>query len=55
MKSIEAEFVRPDSLSGVNHMRGMQYQIYHSAQFLHKTSTLIYILNALVTSYDLPG
>ena len=27
MKSIGAEFLRPDALTGVNHMRGMQYQI----------------------------
>ena len=27
MKSIEATFLRPDALPGVNHMRGMQYQI----------------------------
>ena len=27
MKSIGADFWRPDALPGVNHMRGMQYQI----------------------------
>ena len=27
MKSIGAEFLRPDALPGINHMRGMQYQI----------------------------
>ena len=27
MKSIGAEFLRPDAFPGVNHMRGMQYQI----------------------------
>ena len=27
MKSIGEEFLRPDALPGVNHMRGMQYQI----------------------------
>ena len=27
MKSIGAEILRPDALPGVNHMRGMQYQI----------------------------
>ena len=27
MKSIGAEFLWPDDLPGVNHMRGMQYQI----------------------------
>ena len=27
MKSIGAECLRPDALPGVNHMRGMQYQI----------------------------
>ena len=27
MKSIGAEFLRPDALPGVNHMRGMHYQI----------------------------
>ena len=26
MKSIGAEYLRPDALPGVNHMRGMQYQ-----------------------------
>ena len=61
MKSIAAEFLRLDAFPGVNHMRGMQYQIviyitfchelnYYScsnlcAQFLHKTATFIYILN----------
>ena len=29
MKSIEAEFLRPDALPGVNHMRVMQYQIVY--------------------------
>ena len=28
MKSIREEFLRPDALPGVNHMRGMQYNIY---------------------------
>ena len=72
MKSIGAEFLRPDALPGVTHMRGMQYQIVLNiafcpelneyscinlcAQFLHKTSTFIYILNRhLVASYDIPG
>ena len=72
MKSIGAEFLRPDVIPGVNHMRGMQYQIflniafcpepnkYNStnlcAQFLLKTSILIYILNRpLVASYDIHG
>ena len=27
MKSIGAEYFRPDAFPGVNHMRGMQYQI----------------------------
>ena len=52
---------RPDALPGVNHMRGMQYQIGLNiiflpelnqyscrnlcTQFLHKTATLIYTLN----------
>ena len=27
MKSIGAEVLRPDAFPGVNHMRGMQYQI----------------------------
>ena len=27
MKSIGAEFLRPDKFPGVIHMRGMQYQI----------------------------
>ena len=72
MKNIGAEILRPDVLPDVNHMRGMQYQIVLNialrpelnkysctnlcAQFLHKTSTLIYILNRpLVASYDIPG
>ena len=61
MKSIGAEFLRPDDLPGVNHMRVTQYQTvlnitycpelnYYSctnlcAQFLHKTATLIYAVN----------
>ena len=66
IKSIGAEYLRPDALPGVNHMRGMQYHIvlnitvYIStqlcAQFLQITSTLSYILNhPLVASYDIPG
>ena len=69
MKSIGAEFLRPDALPGVNHMRGMQYQIVINIifwpelsctnlciQFLHKTVTLIYALNRpVVASYDIPG
>ena len=72
MKSIGEEFLRPDALPGVNHMRGMHYKIvlniafcpelnYHSctnlcAQFLHKTSTVIHILNRpSVTLYDIHG
>ena len=27
MKSIGAEFLRPDAFPGIDHMRGMQYQI----------------------------
>ena len=57
MKSIGAEFLRPDVLHGVNYMCGMPYQIVLNttfcpelnkysctnlcAQFLHKTSTII--------------
>ena len=55
MKSIGAEFLRPDALPGTNHMRGMQSQIVLNVAFcpelnntvgtnlffLHKTSTLI--------------
>ena len=60
MKSIGAEILRPDALPGVNHMRGMQYQIVLSTtlcvQFLHKTATLIYDVNRpLVAFYDIPG
>ena len=61
MKSIGAEFLRPDALPGVNHMHGLQYQIVLNiifwpelnsysctnlcAQFLHKTAMLIYAVN----------
>ena len=67
MKSIRANILRPDALPGVNHMRGMQYQIvlnisfwpelnYYRctnlcAQFLHKTETLIYAVNHPLTTY----
>ena len=27
MKSLGAQFLRPDALPGVNHMRGLQFQI----------------------------
>ena len=65
MKSIAAEFLRPDAFPGVNHMRGMQYQIVLNitfcpelltvvkkmcAQFLCKTSTLIYAVNRPLVS-----
>ena len=67
--SIGAEFLRPDALPGVNHMRWIQSQIVLNitsgqnssctnlcTQFLHKTTTLIYALNRpLVASYDIPG
>ena len=33
MKSIGAEFLRPDALPGVNHMRGIQYQIVLNMNF----------------------
>ena len=33
MKSIGAEFLRPDALPSVNHMRGMQYQIVLNIAF----------------------
>ena len=33
MKSIGAEFLRPDALPGVNHMPGMQYQIVQNSAF----------------------
>ena len=33
MKSIGAEFLQPDALPGVNHMRGMQYQIVLNIAF----------------------
>ena len=61
MKSIGAECLRPDAFHGVNHVGGMQYQTvlnialcpelnhysctHLCVQFLHKTSTLISILN----------
>ena len=36
MKSIGVEFVRPDALPGVNHMRGMQNQIVINIAFCPK-------------------
>ena len=61
MKSIGAAMVPPDAFPGINHMRGMQYQIVINiifwpelnnisctnlfVQFLHKTATLVYALN----------
>ena len=39
MKSIRAEFLRPDALPCVNHMRGMQYKIQNI--FLTAQSTQI--------------
>ena len=33
MKNIEAEFLRPDALPGVNHMCGMQSQIVINIAF----------------------
>ena len=33
MKSIGAECLRPDALPGVNHMRGMKYQIVLNIAF----------------------
>ena len=36
MKSIGAEFLRPDALPGVNHMRGMQYQMVLNIAFSPK-------------------
>ena len=54
MKSIGAEFLRPDALPGINRMCGMQYQIVPNIALCpelnntvvhicdHNTSTLIY-------------
>ena len=39
MKSIRTEFLRPDAIPGVNHMRGMQYKIQNL--FLTAQSTQI--------------
>ena len=36
MKSIGAEILRPDALPGVNHMRGMQYEIVLNIAFCPK-------------------
>ena len=36
MKSIGAEFLRPDDLPGVIHMRGIQYQIVLNITFWPK-------------------
>ena len=48
MKSIRAEFLRPDALPGVNHMRGMQYKIQNLFVVLDKTlirsSDLVHLL-----------
>ena len=56
MKSIGAEFLRPDTLPGVNHMHGMQYKIVQNNKFTHTTSTLISFRNhPLVTSYNIAG
>ena len=33
IKNIRAEFLRPGALPGVNHMRGMQYQIVLNIAF----------------------
>ena len=33
VKSMGAEFFRPEAFSGVNHMRGMQYQIVLNIAF----------------------
>ena len=33
MKSIRAECVRPDALPGLNHIRGVQYQIVINITF----------------------
>ena len=53
MKSIGAEFLRPDGLPGVNHMRVMQCQMVLNITFW---SELIYTVNRpLVAFYDIPG
>ena len=39
MKSFGAAFLRPDALPGVNHMRGMQYQIVLNMTFWPELST----------------
>ena len=36
MKSIGTEFLRPDAIPGINHMRGMQYQIVLNIVFCTK-------------------
>ena len=44
MKSIGAEFLRQDALPGVNHMRGMQYQIVvNIALWPELTNTVVQI------------
>ena len=44
MKSIGAEFLRPDVLPGVNHMCGMQYSIVLNIAFwLGLTNTVVQI------------
>ena len=46
MKSIGAEFLRPDAIPGANHMRGMQYQIGLNIVFcpeLNSTNTVVQI------------
>ena len=44
MKSVGAEFVRPDALPSVNQMRGMQFQKVLNIAFCPESSnTVVYI------------
>ena len=43
MKSIGAEFLRPDALPGVNHMRVMKYKIVKN---FNMAATQIYVHNS---------
>ena len=64
MKRIGAASLQPAGIPGINHMRGMQYQIVLNiafsseysctnvcAQFLHKISTLISFLNSPLVAW----
>ena len=49
MKSIGAEFLRPDALPGVNHMHGMQYKIVINMAFCPELIQLYKIVCTIPT------